>query len=80
MGRSDVNEDYPSGNSEPIAANDELSAEVGQEGGSPGDLELERTKGPAQGSEATELWQRGQDRIDEIRRDDTGEGRRSPVE
>lgn len=59
---------------------DPLSDEVASEGGSPGDVELRRGTGPGRGSEATQLWESEQTDIDEIHRDDTGRGRRSPVE
>lgn len=51
--------------------------EVGSEGGSPGDLE----PGSAPigtGSEAGEQWRPAPDRPHEVRRDESGEGRRSP--
>jgi hypothetical protein len=56
------------------------TGEVGSEGGSPGDVEIEH-RPVGTGSEAGELWRPvpagGSER--EIRRDETGEGRRSPV-
>lgn len=57
-----------------------LTDEVASEGGTPGDMELERESGHGRGSEATQLWESEQTDIDEIRRDDTGQGRRSPVD
>jgi hypothetical protein len=52
-----------------------VTEEVGSEGGSPGDLELERQRIPLRGSEATETAQ-SVERVREIRRDETGRGRR----
>jgi hypothetical protein len=53
-------------------------ADVGDEGGSPGDIDLAREQGPGTGSEADELWRPTDTRVDEIIRDEIGEGRRSP--
>jgi hypothetical protein len=50
--------------------------EVGDEGGTPGDVELERS-GVVTGSEATSTVASTQ-RVKEIHRDETGEGRRNP--
>lgn len=60
-------------------SSDLFSDEVGSEGGTPGDVELDRGREPGRGSEATELWQQEKTGIDEIHRDDTGEGGRSPI-
>jgi hypothetical protein len=56
-----------------------VTADVGSEGGSPGDLEVARDPGPATGSEAGETRQpTGDGESKTIVRDETGEGRRSP--
>jgi hypothetical protein len=52
--------------------------EVGNEGGSPGDVEVARDPVPATGSEAGETWRPRKDDLETIERDETGEGRRSP--
>jgi hypothetical protein len=52
--------------------------DVGSEGGSPGDVELEHEHGPASGSEARETVERRPEASESIRRDETGPGRRSP--
>lgn len=59
---------------------DPLTDEVASEGGTPGDMELKRATGPGRGSEATQLWESERVDTDDIHRDDTGRGRRSPVE
>jgi hypothetical protein len=56
------------------------SAEVASEGGTPGDVELDRNSGPGSGTEATEIWQQENNTTNQIHRDDTGRWRRSPVE
>jgi hypothetical protein len=57
----------------------DVTADVGSEGGSPGDLEVARDPGPATGSEAGETRQpTGDGESKTIVRDETGEGRRSP--
>jgi hypothetical protein len=55
-----------------------VTPEVGDEGGSPGDIEIGVDRKPAAGSEATETWQPQAPEKLEIVRDETGEGRRSP--
>src|SRR3954469_19003432 len=55
---------------------EEPTREVGDEGGSPGDLELERTT-VVTGSEATSTVV-SRPSVKEVRRDETGEGRRTP--
>ena len=62
--------DTPRGESRP-------TPEVADEGGSPGDLEIDRSV-IGTGSEAGETWRPREERREEIRRDQTGEGRRSP--
>ena len=51
--------------------------EVGDEGGTPGDVEIDRGS-IAGGSEATSTVDMKKTRIEERHRDETGEGRRSP--
>jgi hypothetical protein len=51
--------------------------EVGDEGGTPGDVELE-SESIVTGSEATSTVDSAKEPKKEIRRDETGEGRRSP--
>ena len=57
---------------------DPTTADVGDEGGSPGDVEVERRGKPGVGSEAGETWRPSDEKVDTIIRDETGEGRRSP--
>jgi hypothetical protein len=57
---------------------DATKADVGSEGGSPGDVELGREHGPGTGSEAGETWRPTDTKVEPIRRDETGEGRRTP--
>jgi hypothetical protein len=52
------------------------TAEVGSEGGTPGDVEVEVDRHGA-GSEAGETW-RPRQRVRRVVRDETGRGRRSP--
>lgn len=54
------------------------SSEVGGEGGSPGDLEFDRTREIGTGSEATQTWTPAEDAVQEVHHDETGTGRRSP--
>ncbi len=54
------------------------TADVGSEGGAPGDLEIGRDDDPGGGSEASETWQPSHERERTIARDETGKGRRSP--
>jgi hypothetical protein len=56
----------------------DVTADVGSEGGSPGDVEVEREPDPATGSEAGETWQPADNDFETVVRDETGEGRRSP--
>jgi hypothetical protein len=56
----------------------DVTPEVGDEGGTPGDVEIDVEDAPATGSEARETWRPGERSVDRIIRDDTGEGRRSP--
>jgi hypothetical protein len=57
---------------------DTTQADVGSEGGSPGDVELAREHGPATGAEADETWRPTHEKVEPIVRDETGVGRRSP--
>ena len=57
---------------------DATMADVGSEGGSPGDVEVAIERGPATGSEAGETWRPTDTEIEVIPRDETGKGRRSP--
>jgi hypothetical protein len=52
------------------------TSEVGSEGGSPGDVEVGTIESPATGSEATETEHPSPRDTVEIRRDETGIGRR----
>jgi hypothetical protein len=54
-----------------------LTAEVGDDGGSPGDVEIGTTV-IGTGSEAGETWRPADDKVEEIVRDETGDGRRTP--
>jgi hypothetical protein len=54
------------------------TADVGSEGGTPGDVEIARDEDPGVGSEASETWQPSGERERTIARDETGKGRRSP--
>jgi hypothetical protein len=57
---------------------DTTDADVGSEGGSPGDVELGREHGPATGSESEETWRPTDTAVKPIHRDETGQGRRTP--
>ena len=52
--------------------------EVGDEGGSPGNVEIGNDHGAGTGSEPGETWRPTERDVDTIVRDETGEGRRSP--
>lgn len=56
----------------------DVTADVGSEGGTPGDVEVGRKERPAVGSEAGETWQPVDEEQETIVRDESGEGRRSP--
>jgi hypothetical protein len=56
----------------------DVTAEVGTEGGTPGDVEIARKQVPGTGSEAGETWRPADDEPEAVVRDETGEGRRSP--
>jgi hypothetical protein len=61
-----------------VRADEAPTREVGNEGGSPGDVEIATSRAPAHGSEATETIRRRDVEQEEVRRDETGEGRRAP--
>jgi hypothetical protein len=54
------------------------NADVGSEGGSPGDIELVKKPATGVGSEADETWRPADEEVAPIARDETGAGRRSP--
>jgi hypothetical protein len=56
----------------------DVTADVGSEGGSPGDVEVVLYAGPAVGSEAGETSEPADEEQRTIVRDESGEGRRSP--
>jgi len=58
--------------------NEEVTREVGTEGGSPGDLEIATDRLPATGSEATESVHVEKENRRVVVHDETGIGRRSP--
>lgn len=60
----------------PQVGTDEVTQEVADEGGSPGDLELKRTE-TGRGSEAGETWRPAESHQDDVQRDESP-GRRSP--
>ena len=55
-----------------------VTREVADEGGSPGDVEIEKAERRGIGSEADETWRSDVETTRERRRDETGEGRRNP--
>ena len=52
--------------------------EVGDEGGTPGDIEIDVDRGAGAGSEAGETWRPTGRDVRPIVRDEKGEGRRNP--
>jgi hypothetical protein len=56
----------------------DVTPEVGDEGGSPGDVEVVVDRDPGPGSEAGETWQPRKKDRDVVVRDETGVGKRSP--
>ena len=62
----------------PDAHAETTADDVGSEGGSPGDVEVTRAREPAAGSEAGETSRPTGETVETVRRDETGEGRRSP--
>jgi hypothetical protein len=65
MGKRDVAESDP-------------TSEVGDEGGTPGDVERRKTHEVGTGSEADETWRPANEHEEAVRRDETGVGRRTP--
>jgi hypothetical protein len=68
-------EKRPAGDAREI---DAVTSEVGDEGGSPGDLELDIDRLPSRGSESAESVRPTKERHEVTARDKTGIGRRSP--
>jgi len=56
----------------------DVTADVGSEGGTPGDVEIVRNDLPLTGSEADETARPRDEKVETVARDETGEGRRSP--
>lgn len=56
----------------------QTTSEIGDEGGSPGDVEVDVSRAPGAGGEADETWKRGAEHRDVVIRDERGVGRRSP--
>jgi hypothetical protein len=56
----------------------DVTAEVGGEGGSAGNIETGVTRDVGTGSEAGETWRPADVEPDTVVRDETGEGRRNP--
>jgi hypothetical protein len=52
--------------------------EVGDEGGGPGEVEIEVDRIPGEGREADETWRPAEERRDVTVHDETGERRRNP--
>jgi len=69
------NADTP-GPEDPASAS--VTGEVGSEGGTPGDVELDIDWGAGAGREAGETWQPTNRKVEKVVPDETGEGRRSP--
>jgi hypothetical protein len=59
-------------------AEHDVTPEVGDEGGTPGDVEERTTHEVGAGSEADETWRPADKNKDVVRRDETGVGRRNP--
>jgi hypothetical protein len=55
-----------------------VTPEVGDEGGTSGDVEVGVELDTGGGSEATETWRPAKNEHDAVARDESGEGRRSP--
>jgi hypothetical protein len=55
-----------------------VTSEVGDEGGSPGDVEVDIDRLPADGREADETLRPVEEKRDTTVRDETGVGRRNP--
>jgi len=56
----------------------DVTPEVGDEGGTPGDLEQRTTREIGAGSEADETWRPAEQKEHIVPRDETGVGRRNP--
>jgi hypothetical protein len=56
----------------------DVTAEVGSEGGTPGDVGIDVDPHHGTGSEAGETWRPAGKRVTKVVRDETGQGRRSP--
>jgi hypothetical protein len=56
----------------------DVTSDVGDEGGTPGDLERRLTRDVGTGSEAGETWRPAEQAKDDVPRDETGQGRRNP--
>jgi hypothetical protein len=59
-------------------AESEPTPEVGDEGGTPGDVERRKTHEVGTGSEAAETWRPAEREEQIVPHDDTGVGRRNP--
>ena len=59
-------------------AEHDVTPEVGDEGGTPGDVERRTTHEVGTGSEADETWRPGEREDHVAKRDETGIGRRNP--
>ena len=68
----------PSRKADAAPREETATREVGSEGGSDGELEIGRTGTPGVGGEAGETWSPAQQDTTEIRRDETGDGKRTP--
>jgi len=56
----------------------DVTADVGSEGGTPGDVEIVRNDLPATGSEADETARPRDEKVETVVRDEKGQGRRTP--
>ena len=56
----------------------DVTPEVGDEDGTPGDVEERTLHEVGAGSEADETWRPAEKNTDVVRRDETGVGRRNP--
>jgi hypothetical protein len=59
-------------------ARQDVTPEVGDEGGTPGDVESRTTHEVGTGSEAGETWRPADQEREPVRHDETGVGRRNP--
>ena len=67
----------PGGRDEAAPDATTVTPEIADEGGTPGDLEVEKTV-IGTGSEGGETWSPAKTETREVVRDETGEGRRTP--